>query len=568
MKVSFNSAGRLIFFSLAFFTIIFGSINLFAAEPSKVAIFPFKINAQNDLTFLKDGIYDMLASRLSDADKVQVLSREETDKALETVIGPINETNVQDIGLKLEADFVLFGSLTIFGNSVSIDAKMVDVSGKKPTLAFFDQSQGMDEVIPKINLFAQDINEKVFGRVIVSKQLPVQPQTELVQPQTKQVQPQIEQPDFRAHPEKLMQKDGVVSDDKAINKMKGSPFISTHDPGKSTNFTWKSRNFKHLFNGLALGDVDGDGKIETVIITPSEVNLYRFENNRFSGTRKIGENKQKNSIGVDIADINGNGYPEIFVTSLNRFKTGVSSFVLEYDGQKYVKIIKSCPWYFRVVELPGQGRILLGQKNSSANPFSGKIYKMLWENSEYVPGEIIKAPRRSNLMGLTLADIMNSGENVVVAYNESDKIQIIDQSGNDLWKGSDPFGGSTLYFAIPTTGPGDIENRKYLPMRILCRDVNSDGKPEVIAVNNHGKVSRLLGQFRTFTKSHIESLAWDGLGLTPFWKTRTISGHVRDFIVGDFNNDGADELVAAVILKEGSIIGTTPKSTVIAYSLN
>ena len=193
---------------------------------------------------------------------------------------------------------------------------------------------------------------------------------------------------------------------------------------------------------------------------------------------------------------------------------------------------------------------------------------MLWENSEYVPGEVIKAPRRSNLMGLTLADIMNSGENAVVAYNESDKIQIIGQSGNDLWKGSDPFGGSTLYFALPLDGAGDIENRKYLPMRILCRDVNSDGKPEVIAVNNHGKLSRSLSQFRKFTKSHIESLAWDGLGLMPFWKTRTISGHVRDFFIGDFNNDGIDELVAAVILKEGSIIGTTPKSTVIAYSLN
>jgi len=554
LKKLVNSTCKIFISSIIFITVIFGSVNLFAADPDRVAIIPFKMNAQNDLTFLKDGIYDMLASRLSKADKVQVIGREETEKALEAVTGPINEETARQTGENLNADFVFFGSLTIFGNSVSIDAKMVDVSGKKPTLAFFNQSQGMDEVIPKINFFAQDINEKVFGRVTVSKQLPVQPQTE--------------QPDIHAHPEKLLQKDGVVSDNKDINKMEGSPFISTSDPGKSPNFNWKSRNFKHLFNGLALGDVDGDGKIETVIITPKEVNLYRFENNRFSHLQKIAENKQKNSIGVDIADINGNGYPEIFVTSLNPLKTGIRSFVLEYNGQKYEKIIKSCPWYFRVVELPGQGRILLGQKNSSANPFSGKIYKMLWENSEYVPGEVIKASRRSNLMGLTLADIMNSGENVVVAYNESDKIQIIDQTGNELWKGSDTFGGSTLYFAMPIDGPGDIENRKYLPMRILCRDVNSDGKPEVIAVNNHGTASRSLGQFRTFTKSHIESLAWDGLGLTPFWKTRTISGHVRDFIIGDFNNDGADELVAAVILKEGSIIGTTPKSTVIAYNFN
>ena len=556
MKYLFNSTCKILFLSFIF--IIFANINLFAAEPDRVVIIPFKMNAEKDLTFLKDGIYDMLASRLSIAGKVQVVGREETEKALEAVTGPINEEAARQIGENLNADFVLFGSLTVFGNSVSIDAKMVDVSGKKQKLAFFNHSQGMDEVIPQINIIAGDINEKVFG---------VKSTVNTPPPVSSTPAPESQRRDIHAHPETLL-KNEVTGEEPPLQGGQNSLLVQDGNTRELSTKFWKSRNFKNLFNGLALGDVDKDGKIETVIITPHEVNLYRFENNRFSRSRKIGENKRKNFIGVDIADINGNGYPEIFVTSLNSFKTGISSFVLEYNGQKYVKIIKSCPWYFRVVELPGQGRILLGQKNSSANPFSGKIYKMLWENSEYVPGEVIKAPRRSNLMGLTLADIMNSGENVVAAYNQSDKIQLIDQSGNELWKGSEPFGGSTLYFAMPITGPGDIENRKYLPMRILCRDVNSDGKPEVIAVKNDGKGSRLLGQFRTFTKSHIESLAWDGLGLTPFWKTRTISGHVRDFSVGDFNNDGADELVAVVILKEGSIIGTTPKSTVIAYSLN
>ena len=58
------------------------------------------------------------------------------------------------MGTGLGADYVLFGSLTVFGNSVSIDAKMVDVSGENRPLSFFNQSQGMDQVIPGINLFA------------------------------------------------------------------------------------------------------------------------------------------------------------------------------------------------------------------------------------------------------------------------------------------------------------------------------------------------------------------------------------------------------------------------------
>jgi hypothetical protein len=57
---------------------------------------------------------------------------------------------------------------------------------------------------------------------------------------------------------------------------------------------------------------------------------------------------------------------------------------------------------------------------------------------------------------------------------------------------------------------------------------------------------------------------WDGLGLTAEWRTRKLTGAIRDFAIGDFDNDGVDELVAALILDEGRIITTTPKCTVIA----
>ena len=188
------------FFLLCFllFALIIGNTVVAAAEPKRVVIVPFKINAEKDLTFLEEGIADMLESRLSWDDKVTVISREETKRALESVVGPLDETKAREIGAKLDADHVLFGSLTIFGNSMSIDAKLVDVSGNRPPLTFFSQSQGMDEVIPKINLFAADINEKVFGRVLQAK--------------TTVDRPQETQHDIYAHPEKLMQ-NGFADED-------------------------------------------------------------------------------------------------------------------------------------------------------------------------------------------------------------------------------------------------------------------------------------------------------------------------------------------------------------------
>ena len=135
-----------------------------AAEPVKVAIVPFQINAEKDMSFLRDGIYDMLASRLAWEGKVVVLGREVSENAFTAVAGPIEAPAARDIGARIGAKWVLFGSLTLFGNSVSIDTKMVDVCGVEETLSFFNQSEGMEEVIPRINLIAQDINAQVFGR--------------------------------------------------------------------------------------------------------------------------------------------------------------------------------------------------------------------------------------------------------------------------------------------------------------------------------------------------------------------------------------------------------------------
>ncbi len=299
------------------------------------------------------------------------------------------------MGAKLGADYVLFGSLTVIGSSVSIDAKMVDVSGEKETLSFFNQSQGMDQVIPAVNLFASDINEKEFGRVVPSQRVPESSQAQKTQ--AFQDQPQT---GARAHPEKLIaggySGGGIQESQKAAP---GSAFIATQMSQSQSAQFWKSRNIKQRITGLALGDIDGDGKIETVIITDHSVEAYRFDNKRFLKIKTIAERSHDYLIGVDVADINGNGYPEIFVTALNPQREFVRSFVLEFDGKTFIEIVKKSNWYFRTVEMPERGKILLGQKQGLNSPFDDRIYEMVWQNSEYDSAEPVMAPSSSQRTG-------------------------------------------------------------------------------------------------------------------------------------------------------------------------
>jgi TolB-like protein len=524
------------------------------AKQYRVAIIPFKINAEKDMTFLKDGVFDMLSSRLSSGENVEVISRQETEKVLKSVEGILNEGKAREVGTKLKADYVLFGSLTIFGESVSIDSKIVDIARNRETLAFFNQTQGIGEVIPKINNFAGEINEKVFGRVIFSKELPAKQS------------PPVQSDDIYAHPEKLVEDLGEFED--AGKRSDINPaFIVTQSKKYSREF-WKSRNFRELINGIALGDVDRDGKVETVIITPDSVHIDRFENNRLSEIMKIDEDKYKIFIGVDVADINNNGYPEIFITSLNPQRNVINSIVFEYDGKNYTRIVDSCAWYYRVAELPGRGSVLFGQKQKTGGPdtFSSDIFEMAWNNTKYVPDRKVLPSNRANLMGFSLGDVMNDGGESVVAYDKSDYIRIINQSGRVLWAGNIHYGGSTHYYEMPAFEPGS-DNRQYYPMRIIIADIDLDGKYEVIAVKNYELTGRLLKHLRKFKEAQIESFSWNGLGLATNWKTAKISGYIRDFAIGDFDNDGENEIIAAVVSKEGAIVGTRPKSSVISYDL-
>lgn len=152
----------------------------YGASVKTVAICPFQMNAAEDLSFLQKGLFAMLSSRLADPGKVAVIDRETIDKALlaaqdsvETQ-GPLTEAKARQIGKNMGVDYVLFGSLTLFGSSVSLDTTMVDVSGEKPVLTFSRQADQPGAVITEMDTIATQINLKTFDRR-PEQFIPVQP---------------------------------------------------------------------------------------------------------------------------------------------------------------------------------------------------------------------------------------------------------------------------------------------------------------------------------------------------------------------------------------------------------
>ncbi len=549
MKTALYKITRLFILSLAMIIIIGFPAHAFAKQ-SRVAIVPFTMNAEKDLTYLQEGILSMLSSRLSWEDKVSVIARQETATAVKTIATPLNEAKARKIGAMLKADYVLFGSLTIFGNSVSLDAKMVDISdGKKPPLSFFNQSQGMEEVIPRINLFAEEINEKVFGKKIAVSQLP-------------QKVP-AQRPSQYAHPERLLSEEFIEPDEAGGG---GSPFVMTGRSDATPGF-WKSKNFGFQIRGLALGDVDGDGKTETIMISSQGVHIYRSESGRFIKIKEIAGEKYHKYVAVDVADIQKNGIAEIFVTCLNTTRKILQSFVLEWDGSKFAHVARDENWYFRVLHRPELGYMLIGQKKGISDLFLGGVYELTWSGNRYEAQNRISLPKETTVFGFAMGDILNDGGESFVTLDDQDRLRLFTSAGKREWKSQDRFGGSENYIDIDSAEKqSEFENRIYLPHRIFVTDLNQDGKTEVVVIKNHSLSSRLFKRYRRYSEGQFESLSWDGLGLAENWHTRKVSGYICDYAIGDIDNDGEPELVAAIVSKRESV-GRKAKSSIISYDL-
>lgn len=553
------------------------------AAPVRVAILPFEINADKDLTFLQEGILDMLGSRLTWRDKVTVINKNETKAALKSVEGFYGESLALLVGGKLQADHVLFGSLTVFGESVSIDAKMVDVTGQQPPLPFYVQTSSMGEVIPQINQFATNINTTVFGRGVAKPTAPASPPpsqaaTPAPAPQAAAVPspPAKEAPAFydpRMHPEKMLEA-GMPTDPPTAagtaadgSQVPNPLFVPATQSGQVGTF-WKSRNFKALITGLEVADADADGRMDLIVVTDKLVSTYQMQNNRLVKTADAAKTSQSAYISVDAADANGNGTPELYITSLASKRTTVDSFVLEYTGGTYQPIGDNDNWFYRVAKTPGRGTLILGQRQRFGEDtiFNGPVNEMRWEGDRLVPGRQILPGRKTNLMGVAVGDITHTGGRVLAAYNDKDRLRLYGEGGQMIWEDADRTGGDMLFYNLPQEQPQDRQIQ-YFPMRVRVTDIDRDGNAEVMIVRHDELAKGMLKELRQLKKGKLTLLEWNGLGLATKWETEELTGRISDFAIGDVDSDGVDELVVAVVTKEGRLIFTDTVTILIMFDL-
>lgn len=537
------------------------------AEESKegakrVAVLPFSVHSSEDIAYVRDGIWDMLISRLSASDNIRVSTKQEINEA-QKQLGAKEQTiaDVYGLGKRLNLDYAVWGSITKIGNSISLDAKLLDVTTYKTPVGVFEQCRGMDDVIPRITDFAQKIQYHIQG-------ITPPPATVASLPASAQRSSTTEVLPTPAEEKVIQTREGTFTS--VINPS----FITSANPLAQRGF-WMSQKYKKTFRGMDVGDVDGDGKNEVVVINYNSIQIYRREGTKMALLDKISGKRSDQFLTVDVADINGNGVPEIIVTNL--LKENVDSFIIEFQDGAFKKIASELEWFMRVIETD-DGPVLLGQQLALGAPFSKPIYQIVWRDGTYRTGRQMLIPEGVSVFGVLLAKVDGNVDRVVT-LDEYDHINIYRRTkkpltsihvfgGSDdlIWRSDEVYGGSNVKLDYHRHSSGieseSIDNSVYVKERILTYDIDGDGNKEFVIIKNLSPTGRIFKNVRVFTRSEIYNLEWDGLGLAENWRTKKIQGYVADYQIKDIDNDGKDEIVLAVGL------GTTlSRSVIVAYDL-
>ncbi len=133
-----------------------------AKDKPVVTIFPFAISSTENIDYIQQGVWGILASRISADNKVEVTDTDVVlDHLKKLVRKDLTLTDVRNLGVKMKSDFVVWGEITKKGNAVSIEGKLLEISANQTSETLSVQTQGLDEIIPNINDFAQKISKRI-----------------------------------------------------------------------------------------------------------------------------------------------------------------------------------------------------------------------------------------------------------------------------------------------------------------------------------------------------------------------------------------------------------------------
>ncbi|MGE4293589.1 MAG: outer membrane protein assembly factor BamA [Desulfovibrio sp.] len=137
-------------------TVLFLVLNAFSAlaqdvGTTKVAVLPFQVNAGDDLSYLKDSLPTLLSDRLKEAG-FEITDPDAVHRVInEMGVDVVDLAKAREIALMTGSSYVLYGTFSQLGDSLSIDSRIVEAFGAEAAQPLTAETEGIINLLPLVD---------------------------------------------------------------------------------------------------------------------------------------------------------------------------------------------------------------------------------------------------------------------------------------------------------------------------------------------------------------------------------------------------------------------------------
>lgn len=304
-------------------------------------------------------------------------------------------------------------------------------------------------------------------------------------------------------------------------------------PAQVEKMTVIGPQFKGKAIGVALADFDGNGRREVAIALDDRIVIGRYDGREWTPLIRLDLPDAVKPLALDSADLDGNGRFELLLTAVRGDQ--LTSQIWGYDGSTWRLAAKDLPWFWRVMDLPGETGVILGQATDpfDRTSYADKPFRVLWQNGAAQKGEKISTFVAPSLHGSQPFTVQQ--KTLWAWLDNSDKLTIFGNDGQQLWQGRENYGGGEAFIEQKEQKVKNETRRLFIRSRLSLQ-----GETLVLPQNDG---PRSMSNWRKADKSRLAALRWNGYEMENVWESPTRDGYLADFAYGDVDNDGQPEYV-------------------------
>jgi hypothetical protein len=292
-------------------------------------------------------------------------------------------------------------------------------------------------------------------------------------------------------------------------------------------------DFPYRAEHFVIGDLEGGGEPEMVVSDGSRLRIYRLKalTPELLAEEPL-DHAGRRQLAIDLADINGTGYPQLFVTAM--VGDLLDSYVLQWRHGALTRVAEHQPYYFRVLTPPGRPVMLVGQKRSITTPFYDHVMTLEWTGRDYREGDAVTLPKGVTIYDFAVTDFAHAGRGQLLYLDRNDRLVLVDLTGHMLGRSRDSFGGVESFVEYrPMTINQSADQppaRARIPARLTVADLNGDGAMEITVPQNVPWTTR-FERLKVYQYGQIHALRWDGRQFTEQWSIPRVDGVIADIAV-------------------------------------